>query len=146
MTDIFTIDQIRDEIIKFKNDPDFQKLENFYYSKSFSEILGVSRREISHSGFLAWLLGNLESHNLGEFSIKKFLDIVLKFSNNKLKTKHSDLFNSFVTEDYLIERLFIKSEYAIKNVGRLDIYIELTLLIAGKTKNIKLPPKNRTGV
>lgn len=143
MTDNFTIDQIRDEIIKFKNDPDFQKLENFYYSKSFSEILGVSRREISHSGFLAWLLGNLESHNLGEFPIKKFLDIILKFSNDKLKSKHSDLFNSFVTEDYLIERLFIKSEYAIKNVGRLDIYIELTLLIAGKTKNIKLIIENK---
>lgn len=143
MTDNFTIDQIRDEIIKFKNDPDFQKLENFYYSKSFSEILGVSRREISHSGFLAWLLGNLESHNLGEFPIKKFLDIILKFSNDKLKSKHSDLFNSFVTEDYSIERLFIKSEYAIKNVGRLDIYIELTLLIARKTKNIKLVIENK---
>lgn len=143
MTDNFTIDQIRDEIIKFKNDPDFQKLENFYYSKSFSEILGVSRREISHSGFLAWLLDNLESHNLGEFPIKKFLDIILKFSNDKLKSKHSDLFNSFVTEDYLIERLFIKSEYAIKNFGRLDIYIELTLLIAGKTKNIKLVIENK---
>lgn len=143
MTDNFTIDQIRDEIIKFKNDPDFQKLENFYYSKSFSEILGVSRREISHSGFFAWLLGNLESHNLGEFPIKKFLDIILKFSNDKLKSKHSDLFNSFVTEDYSIERLFIKSEYAIKNVGRLDIYIELTLLIAGKTKNIKLVIENK---
>jgi hypothetical protein len=85
MTDILTIDQIRDEIIKFKNDPDFQKLENFYYSKSFSEILGVSRREISHSGFLAWLLGNLESHNLGEFPVKNFLDIILKFSNDKLE-------------------------------------------------------------
>ncbi|MBK7809537.1 MAG: PD-(D/E)XK nuclease family protein [Saprospiraceae bacterium] len=143
MNDNFTIDQIRDEIIKFKNDPDFQKLENFYYSKSFSEILGVSRREISHSGFLAWLLGNLESHNLGEFPIKKFLDIILKFSNDKLKSKHSDLFNSFVTEDYLIERLFIKPEYAIKNVGRLDIYIDLTLLIKGKTKNIKLVIENK---
>jgi hypothetical protein len=143
MTNNFTIDQIRDEIIKFKNDPDFQKLENFYYSKSFSEILGVSRREISHSGFLAWLLGNLESHNLGEFPIKKFLDIILKFSNDKLKSKHSDLFNSFVTEDYLIERLFIKPEYSIKNIGRLDIYIELTLLIAGQTKNIKIIIENK---
>ena len=143
MTENFTIDQIRDEIIKFKNDPDFQKLENFYYSKSFSEILGVSRREISHSGFLAWLLGNLESHNLGEFPIKKFLDIILKFSNDKLKRKHSDLFNSFVTEDYSIERLFIKSAYAIKNVGRLDIYIELALVLAGKTKNIRLVIENK---
>ena len=143
MTENFTVDKIRDKIIKFKNDPDFQKLENFYYSKSFSEILGVSRREISHSGFLAWLLGNLESHNLGEFPIKKFLDIILKFSNDTLKNKHTNLFNSFVTENYTIERLFIKSEYSIKNVGRLDIYIELTLLIDGKSKNIKLIIENK---
>ncbi len=52
MTENFTLEQIRTEIIRFKNDPSSQKLENFYYSKSFSEILGVSRREISHSNFL----------------------------------------------------------------------------------------------
>lgn len=143
MTENYTIEQIRDEIIKFKNDHDFQKLENLYYSKSFSEILGVSRREISHTGFLAWLLSNLESHNLGEFSIKKLLDIILKFSNNKLKRKYSKLFNAFATEDYSIERLFIKSEYAIKKVGRLDIYVELTLLIEGKAKNIKFIIENK---
>lgn len=143
MDDKFTIDQIRDEIIKFKNDPDFQKLENFYYSKSFSEILGVSRREISHSGFLTWLLNNTESHNLGEFPIKKFLDIVLKFSNDKLKNKYSELYNSFVIEDYIIERAFIKPEYEIKNVGRLDIYIELTLKIADRLYNVKLIIENK---
>lgn len=143
MIESFTIDQIRDEIIKFKNDPDFQKLENFYYSKSYSEILGVSRREISHSKFLAWLLGNLESHNLGEFPIKKFLDIIIKFSNDKLKSKYTDLFNSFATEDYFIERLTIKPEYSIKNVGRLDLYIELTLLISGNSRNIKLIIENK---
>jgi len=139
----FTIDKIRDEIIKFKNDKDFQKLENFYYSKSFSEILGVSRREISHSRFLAWLLDNLESHNLGEFPIKKFLDIILKFSNEKLKKKHSDLYNSFVTEDYLIERISIKPEFAIKNVGRIDIHIEIILFISDVKKNIKLIIENK---
>jgi hypothetical protein len=143
MEENFTINQIRDEIIKFKNDSDFQKLENLYYSKSFSEILGVSRREISHSRFLAWLLGNFESHNLGEFTIKKFLDIILKFSNDDLKSRHSDLFNSFATEDYLIERLLIKPEYSIKNVGRIDIYIELLLSIAGINKNIKIVIENK---
>lgn len=145
MVESYTIDQIRDEIIKFKNDPDFQKLENLYYSKSFSEILGVSRRELSHSGFLAWLLGNLESHNLGEFSIKKFLDIITKFSNDKLKKSNSDLFNAFVTEDYSIEKLFIKSEHVLKNVGRIDIYIELTLLIGGNTRHIRIIIENKVG-
>lgn len=142
MEDNFTLDQIRDEIIKFKNDPDFQKLGNFYYSKSFSEILGVSRREISHSGFLAWLLNDTESHKLGEFPIKKFLDIILKFSTDKLKSKHSDLYNSFVTEDYEIEKVFVKPEFVIKNVGRLDIYIELTML-TDKKQNVKLVIENK---
>lgn len=142
MEDTFTIDEIRDEIIKFKNDPDFQKLENFYYSKSFSEILGVSRREISHSAFIGWLLNNTESHNLGDFSIRKFLDIVLKFSNNKLKN-NIEIYNSFVTEDYEIERLYVEREKAINKVGRLDIYVELTVLISGKHRNIKLIIENK---
>lgn len=139
----YTLDQIRDDIIKFKNDSDFQKLENFYYSKSFSEILGVSRREISHSGFLAWLLNDSESHKLVEFPIKKFLDIILKFSNDKLKTKHSGLYNSFVTEDYEIEKALVKPEYVIKNVGRLDIYVDLKMLIADKKQNVKLIIENK---
>lgn len=139
----YTIDQIRDEIIKFKNDPDFQKLESFYYSKSFSEILGVSRREISHSGFLAWLLNNLESHGLGEFSIKKFLDIVIKFSNEKLQQKHRDLFNSLITEDYVIEKLFLKPEFPIRNVGRIDLYVELSLMIDNTRKKIKIIIENK---
>lgn len=138
-----TVDEIRNEIIKFKNDTDFQKLESFYYSKSFSEILGVSRREISHSKFLAWLLGNLESHNLGEFPIKKFLDILLKFSSPNLKSKYSELYNSFVTEDYLIEKVSVKPEFSIPKVGRIDIYVELTILISNITKNVKIVIENK---
>ncbi len=139
----YTLDKIRDEIIKFKNDTDFQKLEKFYYSKSFSEILGISRREISHSNFIAWLLGNKESHNLGDFPIKKLLDIILKFSNDKHKNQYSSLYNSFVTEDYIIENLTIQPEFYIKNVGRLDIYVELNLLVNKEEKNIKLIIENK---
>lgn len=143
MVDNYTLDQIRDDIIKFKNDPDYQKLENFYYSKSISEILGVSRREISHSAFLAWLFGNLESHNLGEFSIKKLFDIILKYSGAEFKKKNSNLFNAFVTEDYSIEKLHVQSEYFIKNVGRLDIFIEMTVIIAEKPKNVRIVIENK---
>lgn len=138
-----TIDQLRDEIIKFKNDSDFQKLENFYYSKSYSEILGVSRREISHSSFIAWLLNNVESHKLGDFSIKKFFDIILKFSNEEQKIKHTELFNSFVTEDYDIDNLTVNTEFSIKNVGRIDILVELDFLFQNIKRNIKLVIENK---
>lgn len=104
--------------------------------------MGVSRREISHSGFIGWLLNNTESHNLGDFPIRKFLDIVLKFSNDKLK-KNTDIYNSFVTEDYEIERVNVEREKAINKVGRLDIFIELTLLIFDKQRNVKLIIENK---
>jgi hypothetical protein len=138
-----SINQLRDEIIKFKNDSDFQKLENFYYSKSYSEILGVSRREISHSSFIAWLLNNLESHKLGDFSIKKFFDILLKFSYEEQKKQHKDLFNSFATEDYIIENLSVSTEFSIKNVGRIDIYLELDILIQAVKQHVRIIIENK---
>lgn len=143
MNDDFDIEIIRDQIIKFKNDSDFQKLESFYFSKSFSEILGVSRREISHSGFLAWLLSNAESHKLDYFGIRKLLDIILKFSTKFQKDKHNDLLNSFVTENYDIEKLKVFPEYHINQVGRIDIYIELDVVIDGNKKNIKIIIENK---
>jgi len=41
--------EIQDSIIRFENDIDIQKLQSLYFSKSFSEILSISRRENSHS-------------------------------------------------------------------------------------------------
>ncbi|QDK99006.1 hypothetical protein FM020_14370 [Acinetobacter tandoii] len=139
----FTLENIRDEIIKFKNDPSFLELENFYYSKSFSEILGVSRREISHSNFLAWLLNHTENHGLGDFPIKKLLDIILISDRNNLRTKHSILYNTFITENYNIEKTIVKSEYSIENAGRLDIYLDLRILINDEQQNLKIIIENK---
>ncbi|MGZ8548278.1 MAG: hypothetical protein ACXW33_06735, partial [Sulfuricurvum sp.] len=60
--DNYTIDEIRREIAGFKNDPDVLSLSRYYQAKSFSEILGVSRKELPHSRFIAWLLDANESH------------------------------------------------------------------------------------
>ena len=48
-----------------------------------------------------------------------------------------------VTEDYEIEKGCCKPEYVIKGVGRLDIYIELKLLISGKEQKVKLIIENK---
>jgi hypothetical protein len=137
------LENIRESIIKFKNDLDFQKLKEFYYTKSFSEILGVSRRELSHSGLIAWLLDSLQSHGLGFFAISKLLDIVQKFSNPTQKNKYNELFNCFVTEDYTIEKLSVTTEHPIKNVGRVDILIELEIIITDSVQNIKIIIENK---
>jgi hypothetical protein len=54
----------------------------------FSEILGVSRREISHTGFLAWLFNNLDNfcraNTFNRQQTGKFVKLIIE---NKLKAR-----------------------------------------------------------
>lgn len=144
MEDILqTVKEIRDEILRFKNDPDVQKLQNRYRTKSFSEILGITRREISHSSFLAWLLNDKESHSLSLFSITKFLEIVIRASKGKDREKYKDLFNCIITDDFAISEAKTESEKSIQGVGRLDIYIEIDLTFGDRHTKLKIIIENK---
>ena len=46
------LSEILNSIIKFNNDVTTQLLKAYYNEKSYSEILGVRRRELSHSNFI----------------------------------------------------------------------------------------------
>ena len=104
--------EIVDSIITFKNDIDIQKLKSLYFSKSFSEIFSISRREISHSSFIAWILDSKENHQLSYFPIQKFLEIIsLRCSDEKINL-HSTFFNSILTDNYSIKSVEIQKEKA----------------------------------
>ena len=144
MEDILqTVKEIRDEILRFKNDADVQKLQNRYRTKSFSEILGVSRREISHSSFLAWALNDKESHALSHFPITKFLEIVIRASKDKDREKYKELFNSIITDDFTIGEANTESEKSIVGVGRLDIYVEIDMSFGNKQTKLKVIIENK---
>ena len=138
-----SIDNIRNEIIKFKNDIISQKLNKYYSSKSYSEILGVSRRELSHSNFIAWLLNNQETHDLSSYPIKKFLEILVISSQEKHQIKHKKLFDSIIIDDLKIESLDIVTERVIQNVGRLDLYIEAELFYSNELHKIRIIIENK---
>jgi len=138
-----TLSSIRNEIIKFKNDVVSQKLDNYYSSKTYSEILGVSRKEISHSNFIAWLLCDKESHNLSSYPIKKFLEILVMSGKDDQPVKYKELFDSIIIDDIEVENLEIMTERSIKNVGRVDIYIEAKLRYAKKLQNIRIIIENK---
>jgi hypothetical protein len=138
-----TVNSIRNEIIKFKNDVVSQKLDRYYNSKTYSEILGVSRREISHSNFIAWLLNDKENHNLSSYPIMKFLEILVMSSNDDQHEKYKELFDSIIIDDIEVENLEIMTERSIKNVGRVDIYIEAKLRYAKKCQNIRIIVENK---
>ncbi len=141
--DGLNIDQIRNEIIKFKNDVNSQRLDSYYSTKSYSEILGVSRRELSHSNFIAWLLNDQESHNLSSYPIKKFLEILVISSKGKQSNQHKELFDAIITDDLIINNLSIFTERAIEKVGRVDIYIEANISYSEKQQQLRIVIENK---
>jgi len=63
------------------NDLDFERIELSLRRPNIFHALGVERRELSHSNFLAWLLNPSESHGLADLLLGKFLRDV--FSSEK---------------------------------------------------------------
>lgn len=141
--DDITLDQTRNEIIKFHNDVDKQKLEKYYGTKSLGEIFGVSRKELAHSGFIAWLLRNRESHNLGCYPFKKFLEILVLSSRDQQTEKHKKIFDAIITGDLSVKDLQIDTEKNIKDVGRIDILIEAKIEVFGESKNLRVVIENK---
>jgi len=69
-----------DKLKKLEKDFDFERLELNLKLPNIFRILRISRTEIRHSNFLAWLLNPNESHNLRDTFLKHFLlDISVEF-------------------------------------------------------------------
>lgn len=56
------------------NSEEYQLLQQFYHKKTLFDILGVARQENPHSSFISWLLDPFESHGMGDFPMKRFLE------------------------------------------------------------------------
>lgn len=139
---ILGIEKCRDEIIRFNNDVSVQKLDNLYHSKSFSEILGVSRKEASHSNFLAWLLNDKENHSLSELPLRKFLEIVARLDKKRQFSENKDFFDSIIVSNYNLSDIEITKE-KFKGSGRLDIHIEASVLFLDKKKTLRIIIENK---
>ena len=64
-------------------DEDFTRLQSLVNGEvNLMNILGVSKKELPHSNFLAWFFNVKESHNLGDYAIKEFIKIY--FQENEL--------------------------------------------------------------
>lgn len=66
---------------KLLNDEDFDRLDLGLKNPNIFQILRITKNEIRHSNFLAWLLDSNESHKLGDIFLKRFLRAV--FSSDK---------------------------------------------------------------
>ncbi len=139
------IEELRREIRNFNNDENVNKLESYYHSKSLPEIIGASRKELAHSSFISWILNNNESHMLGIFPLKKLLELLVIYSKERHKLKYKSLYNSIIISDFELINVSVETEKSIKNVGRLDIYIESEIKYLDKRHKLRLIIENKVG-
>jgi hypothetical protein len=71
------------ELLRLVNDINFERIDLGLKSANIFEVLQVSRQEIRHSNFLAWLLNPNENHGLNELVLVRFLREV--FSDQRAK-------------------------------------------------------------
>ena len=101
-----------------------------YHERNLFGITKVSRMELMHSNFLAWLFDSAESHNLGVFPSQKLLVAIAKAKNrNKEIGRLPDkLFFPFLTESFGIvaSRVFREETFYVEGKKRsIDLIIEI---------------------
>lgn len=128
-----TEQELINAIIDFNNDADVQRLQNLYNSPTFLDILAVSRRELCHSAFLAWLFNMSANHGLGTIPILQLLELFVGCSRRQNKELDDDkeladaLRNAILSRVITIHNTHITTEYNIQdpiNRGRADIVID----------------------
>lgn len=60
--------------LDMRNSEEYLSLQQYYHKKTIFDVLGVARQENPHSSFLSWLLNPFESHGMGDFPLKRFLE------------------------------------------------------------------------
>jgi len=151
LSELESLNRTKKLLLKWKNDKNIQELKEFYSTKSFSGILGVERREMSHSNFIAWILNDTESHNLGQFAIRQLFDMLLEYGEAKIKNsldkynqineknlQFDNLYKALMLNSYIIEDLEIGVEKVLTG-GRIDIIVSMT--IQSSKDDIELPQK-----
>ena len=146
---------IRQKIIDFYNSPEFCRLAEYYTRKNLFDILGVARKELIHSRMLKWILDPDETHCLGQYPLKKFLQTVAyaktSYKGNRESSLSADLIDAFITESYSLSEADIYLEKTVpshsgkKKDRRLDLVAKVKLQLQGEmaSKDIQIILENK---
>jgi hypothetical protein len=144
----YTKKEIIDDIIAFNNDVDVQRLKEIYYSQTLPEIFAVSRRELTHSSFLAWLFATSSNHGLGTAPLVQLLELyVLKSREQKKKWITDKVSNAIITRDFHISECISVTEEAVVTAnarGRADIVLTCEINLPNLSLNkLKIVIENK---
>ena len=139
---------IIDDIIAFNNDVDVQRLKEIYYNQTLPEIFAVSRRELTHSSFLAWLFATSSNHGLGTAPLVQLLELyVLKSREQKKKWITDKVSNAIITRDFRISECTSVTEEAVVTAnarGRADIVLTCEINLPNLSLNkLKIVIENK---
>ncbi|MBG78301.1 MAG: hypothetical protein CL570_04645 [Alphaproteobacteria bacterium] len=137
------LEEIRHEIIRFKNDPVTQKLEARYKSRSMPEIMGFSRKEIAHSNFIAWLFSKEDHGELATYNLLKFIEILSIHPSKIRDEKQQYIFDNVISDDLQIESFDVATEVSIQKSGRVDLWIKFKYLRGGVLAKANLIIENK---
>jgi len=115
--------EIKKKYRKLLNDIDFDKIELELRKPNIFQILKISRTEIRHSNFLAWILDPNESHGLGNIFLIKFLR---ELATSEITTN----LNEFEVEELNFNNVELRREW--KNIDLLIIFDTLVVCIENK--------------
>lgn len=101
-TDNLTEQEIKDLIIKFNLDESINDLKKYYATPTTWDIINQSRKETTHTQFLAWFFGNKDFNadpNAGP--IKKLIVLLLKWANMQDCAEYDEeLANSIYSQSF----------------------------------------------
>lgn len=157
-TDNLTEQEIKDLIIKFNLDESINDLKKYYATPTTWDIINQSRKETTHTQFLAWFFGNKDFNadpNAGP--IKKLIVLLLKWANIQDCAEYDEeLANSIYSQSFSILSYNVIAEYPIfikrpsehtpaYEEGDIDIVIKCTAMINDVERNINIVIENKIG-
>ena len=120
------IQHLKSKYDKLLKDENFDRLELGLSNPNIFQILKITKSEIRHSNFLAWLLDPNQSHKLGNIFLKRFLRQV--FSSEKFAT-----LEQVDVEALNLSKVEIRREW--KNIDILIILQNVVVCIENKTQS-----------
>ena len=157
-TDNLTEQDIKDLIIKFNLDESINDLKRYYSTPTTWEIINQSRKETSHTQFLAWFFGNKDFNadpNAGP--IKKLIVLLLKWANMQENAAFDEeLENSIYSQSLSILSYNVIAEYPIiikptsedkpaYGAGDIDIVVRCVARVNNMVRNINIAIENKIG-
>lgn len=92
------LDELKNIVID--ESQNLEKLKLYLSQPNYMEILGISHRELQHSNFLAWMLNANSSHNIGNYFLKSFINLLPIPPEDKIRINLSNLENTKIYREY----------------------------------------------